>query len=196
MNILNFIRCYSFLVDLSIAIIGALYGGIYLRSTIKRRSEAKYGFYINFLQFIYQLEVFNIKDIIQLMAKTDAHRQSYKPSHEVITGFRELSEKFLSFLDSSKDIIPPSKCKKKIWYNNQLVIVRFLQWGTMADYLHPIDNEPDAAGEIDRELDNISDALDQAKLDLGKAIGFSFPAIKGDGGMRRPGRRRPGTGRG
>jgi hypothetical protein len=172
MRILNFIKDYPFLVNLLIATIGALYGGIYLHSTTKRRSEAKYGFYINFLQFINQLEVFNMSDIIQLTAKPDVRRQGFRLSKAVKAEFRESSKKFLSFLNSSKDIIPPDTCKKEIWYNNLLVIVRFLQWGIMADYLHPIDNESDADGEIERKLKNISNALDQTKSDLSKAIGI------------------------
>jgi hypothetical protein len=169
--ILNFIKTYSFLVDLLIAIIGALYGGIYLHGTRKRRSEAKYGFYINFLQFIYQLEVFNIGDVIKLMATADSRSEHFKLSKKVIPGFRKLAEKFLSFLNSSKDIIPPGICKKEIWYSNLLVIVKFLQWGTMADDLHLIDDKSDADEKIELELKNISNALEQVKSNLSKAIG-------------------------
>jgi hypothetical protein len=163
------------LVDLLIAIVGALYGGIYLHGTIKRRSEAKYGFYINFLQFIEQLEVFkfNMKDIIQLMAIPDVRLKSYKPSKDVILGLRKLSEEFLSFLNSSKDIIPPGTYKKEIWYGNLLVIVRFLQWGTMADDLHLIDDKSDADEKIECELTTISNALGMIKSSLNEAIGYS-----------------------
>jgi hypothetical protein len=172
--ILNFIKKYPFLIDLLIAVIGALYGGIYLHGAIKRRSEAKYGFYIGYLQFITQLEtiLYKNKAIIQLMAKPDTLLTSIEPTGEIRTGFRELSGEFLSFLNSSKDIIPPFRYKKGIWYNNLLVIVTFLQWGAMAGDFHPVDDESDVREALERESKSIFDALNQTECILKKVIGI------------------------
>ncbi|MDR0624256.1 MAG: hypothetical protein LBG10_07475 [Treponema sp.] len=161
-----------------IAVVGALYGGIYLHGTIKRRSEAKYGFYINFLQFIKQMEIFindKNKDVIRLIAKPDIHQQGFKMKKEAIKGFKVLSENFLFFLNSSKDIIPPGR--KKIWYNNLLKIVEFLQWGTMAGDFYLIDDDSDADEEINCKWKCILKVLEETKSILSKAIGFKKKEI-------------------
>jgi hypothetical protein len=173
MCVLAFIKDYPFLVDLLIAIVGALYGGIYLHSTKKRRSEAKYGFYINYLQFIRQLEIFvkgDNNDVIELMSEPDIRRRSFILKDEIIAGVRVLSKEFLFFLNTSKDIIPPAK--KEIWYENLLEIVAFLQWGTMAGDFYLIVNKSRASEEINSKRKNISKVLKTTKSILNEALGL------------------------
>jgi len=124
------------LISAVISVLATLWIGVWAVKTVTQaRTAARFGFYVNFVGYLELLatELEKGEPLLSAYIIDDDERQRVfnqrlQPNDSEVLYFSDLCRKFLDFLLSSENNVPPKSLKKALseWTQNQLELIKFL----------------------------------------------------------------------